>query len=163
MAEPSSLETLDRPISDTPWINFRDPGSPDLDTLAAREGFHPLEIEDCRHRNQVAKIIEHEEYTFIVIKAIRFDEARLDLEFDDFDLFVKPALLVTVQEKECRGLVERVVPRMRTSQVRHRPWRLAHALLDIAVDDYLPVLDRIGDLIDDLQNDVLQRPSPETL
>ncbi len=47
--------------------------------------------------------------------------------------------------------------------MRQRPWRLVHALLDETVDDYLPVLDRVGTLIDELESGVLQSPTPDTL
>ncbi len=101
------VETNDteRPIADAPWINFKDPSSTALDAVAAEEGFHPLDVEDCRHRNQIAKVFEHEEYAFIVIKTIQFDEEALELDFDDFDMFVKSTGLVTVQEKDAGTLV----------------------------------------------------------
>jgi len=158
-----ALPDLQIPLSDAPWTNIADPSTPALDALAEEEGFHPLDVEDCRHRNQIAKVAEHEDYTFIVIKTIRFDEAALELEFDDFDIFVKRARLVTIPEKENGALVGRVAKRMQGAATRHRPWRLVHALLDEAVDDYIPALDRIGTLIDELQDAVLENPTPETL
>src|SRR5436309_3511832 len=79
MAEVGSFE---RPIPDAPWLNLEDPQSPALDTIAAQEGFHPLEVEDCRHRNQIAKVSEQENYIFIVIKTIRFVEDDMSIEFD---------------------------------------------------------------------------------
>src|SRR5437867_4005371 len=104
MGDATDFET---PITEAPWINFKNAGDPGLDVVAAREGFHPLEVEDCRHRNQIAKISEHEEYTFIVIKTIRFDRETFELEFDDFDLFVKPQRLVTVEEQNGCNVIDR--------------------------------------------------------
>src|SRR5262249_47256903 len=43
------------------------------------------------------------------------------------------------------------------------PWALTHALIDTAVDDYLPVLDRIGECIDRVEEAVLYDPCPEVL
>jgi len=153
---------VETPIPGSPWINVKDPASPALDAIGDKEGFHPLEIEDCRHRNQIAKISEHEDYFFIVIKTIHFDRAGCAIAFDDFDLFVKPPAVVTVQEKEDSSLVEKAVARMRKEHAQ-RPWRIVHALIDVAVDDYLPVLDSIGESIDELESDVLERPTPRTL
>lgn len=160
MIEPTDAA---RPIPDAPWINFADPAAPGLDLVAAEMGFHPLEIEDCRHRDQIAKVMEHETYSFIVIKVIHFAEVECDLTFEDFDLFVTPERLITVQEHGRDTLVERVVRRMQVNPTRDRPWRLVHAILDEAVDEYLPVLDRIGSAIDILEADVLEDPSPKTL
>lgn len=159
MAETSDIVT---PIPGTPWVNIKDPASAELDTIAAREGFHPLEVEDCRHRNQIAKIAEHEAYSFIVVKTIRFDARAVELHFDDLDIFVKPPQLVTVEEKGGGTIIDRAVQRIEKNHAQ-RPWRIVHAVLDVTVDDYLPVLDALGDLIDQLESDVLENASPSAL
>src|SRR5437867_8728222 len=145
MGEPADLE---RPLPELPWINVKNHGSADLDRLASEEGYHPLDVEDCRHRNQIAKVMPHERYTFIVIKTIRFDEAALDLEFDDFDLFISEKSLTTVQEDPECSVADRVATRLRDEKAPVGPWRVGHAILDAAVDEYLPVLDRLGEVID---------------
>lgn len=154
---------LDTPLPDAPWINFRDPASAELDAVAAKEKFHPLDVEDCRHRNQIAKVVAQDGYTFIVIKTIRFDDAEFELEFDDFDLFVKPSSLVTIQESRESDLALRVAALLRSDGAPLAPWRIAHALIDTAVDDYMPVLDRIGACIDRVEAEVLEDPGPRIL
>lgn len=52
------------------WYHLSDPASTALDQLAAHFGIHPLQVEDCRHRRQTARVEEHENYTFIVIKVL---------------------------------------------------------------------------------------------
>jgi magnesium transporter len=52
------------------WFHLADPSSPALDELAAHFGIHPLQVEDCRHRRQTARLEEHERYTFVVIKVL---------------------------------------------------------------------------------------------
>ncbi|MEJ2008632.1 MAG: magnesium transporter CorA family protein [Acidobacteriota bacterium] len=52
------------------WYHLSDPASSALDQLAAHFGIHPLQVEDCRHRRQTARVEEHENYTFIVIKVL---------------------------------------------------------------------------------------------
>lgn len=160
MGDPAGFE---RPLSDAPWINLKDHSSPALDRVAEEERFHPLDIEDCRHRNQIAKVTPHEAYTFVVIKTIRSDEAGMDLEFDDFDLFITPKSLTTVEEASACMVADRVAVRLRSEPGPLPPWRIAHAILDTAVDDYLPVLDKLGDAIDAVEADVLVNPSPEVL
>ena len=161
MTEPNAAD-VETPIPGAAWIHVKDPSSSTLDRIAETEGFHPLEVEDCRHRNQIAKISEHEDYAFIVIKTIRFDRDACEVAFDDFDLFVKPPRLVTVEEKNGCSIVERAKQRLRKDHAQ-RPWRIVHALVDVAVDDYLPILDAIGEAIDRLESDVLERPTPRTL
>jgi len=52
------------------WFHLSDPASPVLDQLAEHFGIHPLQVEDCRHRRQTARVEEHDKYTFIVIKVL---------------------------------------------------------------------------------------------
>ena len=52
------------------WYHLSDPSSSALDQLAAHFGIHPLQVEDCRHRRQTARVEEHDKYTFIVIKVL---------------------------------------------------------------------------------------------
>jgi len=52
------------------WFHLSDPSSSALDYLAGQFGIHPLQVEDCRHRRQTARLEEHERYTFVVIKVL---------------------------------------------------------------------------------------------
>ncbi len=52
------------------WYHLSDPSSPALDQMAAQFGIHPLQVEDCRNRHQTARVEEHDQYTFIVIKSL---------------------------------------------------------------------------------------------
>jgi magnesium transporter len=160
MAAAADMET---PIQGTPWVNLRNPASPRLDSIAAAEGFHPLDVEDCRHRNQIAKVLTHETYSYIVIKLIRFRPEPLEIEFSDFDIFVKPTGVTTVQEDEPCDLPARVAARLDGGNRPATPWRVLHAILDTTVDDYLPVLDQLGECIDRVDENVLEKPSPEVL
>jgi magnesium transporter len=140
------------------WFDIADPRSPALDDLAHRFGFHELQIEDCRHRPQRAKVEDHERYVFAVLKHMH---ANGELEFDDLDVFVGPDHLVTVHEGEC-ALMEKV--RVRAEQAHAtRVDRLFYLLIDVVVDEYSPVLDRVAEDISDIEGEVLSRPEPDVL
>src|SRR5215831_11760622 len=92
------------------WHNVFNPASPELDELAQRYHLHPLHVEDCRHRNQRAKIEEGNGYLFTVLKPVRVRESG---EFDavDLSLFFGPEFLIVVLEEDCpqvHELIERV-------------------------------------------------------
>ena len=69
MSNEALLESL-AVIPGARWYHLSDPSSPALDQLAEHFGIHPLQVEDCRHRRQTARMEEHERYTFIVIKTL---------------------------------------------------------------------------------------------
>jgi len=149
-------------VPSLPWVHVSDPASTVLDDLAREHHLHELDIEDCRHRRQIAKVVEHSEYSFLVIKTIQFDPEKMDLEFADFNLFLLPDRLITVEEGPT-GIVDAARRRTATDPEFANPRGIVYVLLDYAVDAYQPVLDQIGDVIAGLESEVLERPSPEAL
>jgi magnesium transporter len=145
-----------------PWAHIDDADGPELDRLAAEHGFHELDVEDCRHGRQTAKVAEHSDYSFVVIKTIDYDRAAGELNFHDFDLFVSPSFLVTVAEGKAE-VVPAALERVRREAQFRQPNGIAYLLIDHAVDQYMPVLDEIGDMIGDLEDEVIERPSPRVL
>jgi magnesium transporter len=144
------------------WHNISDPASAELDRLAERYQLHPLHIEDCRHRNQSAKIEEGQTYLFTVMKVVRFDPQG-EMEIADLDIFLGPDYLVTVVETECpetEGLIERV---RKATAGNGRADQVYYRLVDEIVDSYLPILDRLSESLDHLEDEALASPSPQTL
>jgi magnesium transporter len=143
------------------WHDLRDSNDPELDALAERYHLHPLHIEDCRHRNQRAKVEEGADYIFVVLKPVHVD-SKGELEITDFDLFLGPDYLITVQEGECPSL--RInVDQLRASNKQSRADQLFYKIMDATVDAYAPVLDWFNEAIDEIEDKVLERPSPDTL
>jgi magnesium transporter len=143
------------------WHAIRDPQDPELDRLAERYQLHPLHIEDCRHRNQNAKIEENRGYLFAVLKVVTF-AAEETLQTSDLDVFLGRDFLITVEPKDCapaRQLLDEVhslAPGLRADQAFYR-------ITDGVVDSYLPLLDRLSEAIDDLEDAVLDKPTPAEL
>ena len=143
------------------WHDLRDANDPELDALAERYHLHPLHIEDCRHRNQRAKVEEGADYIFVVLKPVHINAAG-ELEVTDFDVFLGRDYLITVEEGECPSLRTNL-DQLRASADRLRPDQLLHRAMDATVDAYAPVTDWFNDAIDALEDKVLEKPSPATL
>jgi magnesium transporter len=143
------------------WYDIHDPNDPELDQLAARYKFHPLHIEDCRHRNQNAKIEDGGHYLFVVLKPLDVLEDG-SLDFGDVDLFLGADFLVTVQETDCANL-RKILNDVHGIAAPLRPDQIFHRIMDRLVDSYLPVLDRFSETIDTLEEDALNNASPQTL
>jgi magnesium transporter len=188
----TSIESLLRSLAVMPevrWYHLAEPASAALDQLAAHFGIHPLQVEDCRHRRQTARVEEHDRYTFIVIKALISHAAEtaghhpharsrerkgnpgeethippgaVRVRFEDFDIFLGPDYILTVDEGEC-SLIPAVARRVAADPSMNTPGRVAYALIDAVVDQYLPALDQVGDYINQIEDRVLRRPQPATL
>ncbi len=143
------------------WYDIRDPKDPELDRLAAEFHLHPLHVEDCRHRGQRAKVEESNGYLFVVLKPAVVKEDG-SLEASDLDLFLGRDFLITVQEG-CADAVAPMLEHVRANWGAARGDQLLYRIMDGVVDSYLPILDRFSDAIDELQDEVLNDPSPAAL
>src|SRR6478736_5735457 len=144
------------------WHNILDPAGPDLDRLAERYHLHPLHIEDCRHRNQSAKIEEDPGYIFTVMKGVRLDSEGALLTAD-LDVFLGSDFVITVVEDDCpemRTLLDQVA---KASETDPRADQVYYRIIDHMVDTYLPVLDHYSEGIDTLEDEALEAPTPQTL
>jgi len=141
------------------WFDVPDPNSTDLDELARRFHLHELQIEDCRHRPQRAKLDEYGTYLFAVLKHLVHQEQ--GPEFDDCDVFLGPDFLITVHQHDCAFLAK-----VRQSvQQNHiaRLDRILYEITDLIVDEYLAFLDDSAEDISQVESLVLERPEPPVL
>jgi magnesium transporter len=153
------MPSVQQPVSNLQWFDIADPNSSDLDELAKRFQLHPLQIEDCRHRPQRAKIDEYGPYLFAVLKHVIWKDNHL--RFDDFDVFLGNDFLITVHEGECP-----FIPKLRQHiEQNHidRLDRILYLISDFIVDEYLSVLDKWSDEIEKIESVVLERPEPDVL
>ncbi len=134
-----------------------DPNSSELDEIAAKHGFHPLHVEDCRSDVQRAKVETGDGYLFVVLKLVvlRVDN---ELTVTDLDLFLGPDSLVTVHRDSVPALSA-----VRSKADRLRPDEGLYRVMDAVVDSYYPLLEEIEDRVDALEGEVLKQPVPGVL
>ncbi len=142
------------------WFDIRDPKDPELDRLAAEYHLHPLHIEDCRNRDQRGKTEDGDGYIFTVLKPVQVDDG--NLVFHDLDIFLGTDWVITVREEQC-DTIEKILAPIHAMEPRLRSDQVFYRVCDGVVDSYLPLLDHTDDLIDDLEEKVLENPTPEVL
>jgi magnesium transporter len=143
------------------WFQIHDPNDPKLDELAARFQLHPLHIEDCRHRNQSAKIEDSNGYLFTVLKPVRLSGSD-EVDTCDLDIFLGPDWVITVEETDAPA-IRALLDGLRPGPDNPRADRLYYRIIDVLVDSYLPALDHFDELIDKLEDEVLEHPTPHCL
>jgi magnesium transporter len=126
-------------------IDSTDPGQHAL--LGKVFGFHPLTIEDTLNRHTRVKVEEYDGYLFIVIRAMTLSAGALptahSLDVSKMCLYATSRYVVSVHAGNS-AVVERAAARANGDD----PGLAAHAICDIAIDDYFPILDRIDDYVD---------------
>ncbi len=142
------------------WNDILDPADPELDRLASEYHIHPLHIEDCRNRDQRGKVEDNENYIFTVLKPVTVDNDVL--VFHDLDIFLGNDWVITVEETAC-DTVRKILQPIHAAESRLRPDQIFHRICDGVVDSYLPLLDRTDEIIDELEEQVLEDPTPQVL
>src|SRR6059058_22248 len=148
------------------WINIERPRAVDRTWLEEHFDFHPLDYEDVYSRNQRPKVDEYEDYLFVVLHFPKYDKTVGRLNAAELDVFVGPDYVVTLPNEQLDPL-EYVFERCRTSEeVREALFAkgagyLLYRIVDSCVDASFPMLRKIGNKLDDLEEDIFEGPSQE--
>jgi magnesium transporter len=147
------------------WIDLRGQDAEQLELLRAPFDFHPLAIEDCAHPDQRPKLEEYRDHMFLVTQGFFCPgETVRDLELQELHAFLGERYLVTVHLTEIRAL-EEIWQRL-TGEPRlfERGVDFAYYLVvDGIVDDNFPILDRVTDELDELEDSILAGSKPDDL
>jgi magnesium transporter len=155
------------------WVDFEAAGAEEA--RAILEGvfhFHPLSVEDCINESPSPKVEAYEpkdddrfaNYLFMVIHAVDYSRKNGVFATSELNFFLGKNFLVTYHSVPLRSvaLVEERCLKS-TIHVARAPDRVAHALLDALVDNYKPALEELSVEIAGLEDEVLEKPEPETL
>jgi magnesium transporter len=156
-------------IRDNPpvgWVNVD--GLHETDILGQMRdsfGIHLLVMEDVLTLGQRAKMEEYEGYLFFVLPMLTFDDDTLTVHAEQLSLVLGPSWVLTFQER-FGDVFEPVRERLRNGHGRIRQRGsdyLAYALIDAVVDRYFGILEKLGDVAEDLEEAVMEDPAPEVL
>jgi len=126
---------------------------------------HPLLLEDVLNTGQRPKLGEFDNCLFFVLKMLRYDEQTRKVIAEQLSLVLGEHFLITFQEQP-GDVFEPVRERIRKQKGRIRMAGidyLAYALLDTVVDNYIYVIERIGEKVEDLERDVFNASDGSTL
>ncbi|WP_052572855.1 magnesium/cobalt transporter CorA [Haloferula sp. BvORR071] len=143
------------------WINID--GITDLECLEAlgkHFNLHPLALEDVLHTGQRPKVEPYSDYLFIVAHMV-YQDKKGRICGEQVSFFLGENYLITVQEEADYDVFNPVRERLRAGRGIIRTAQadyLAYALLDSIIDHYFPVLDEISNAIEDLEDELLERP-----
>jgi len=150
----------------TTWINVD--GLHDvalLERLGADCGIHPLVLEDILNTDQRPKAEDYEKYFFIVLRMFHNDTPDGKLTSEQISLVLGPTYVLSFQEMQ-GDVFDPIRDRIRTGKGRVRkmgPDYLAYALMDAIVDGYFAILEGIVDQTEEIEDTLINDPSPETL
>ncbi len=148
----AALQTPDERV----WVDLVAPDRDQLAELAKLLGLHPLITEDILESNQRAKIERTGDTLHLVMFALEYAG---EVVSHEVDIVLGKRFLLTSHDAQ---LDPRSAPFIRREPGAHLaggPDYVLWALADWIVDGYFPVFDKLGDEIDDLQADVMRKPT----
>jgi magnesium transporter len=148
------------------WVDFTsEPPETSLPVLQIFD-FHPLAIDDALQETHAPKIDDWGDYLYIVLNYMRLvnDSKSWDAEIDEVDIFLGRNYIVTHHDNPIPS-IEAV---WSASQRDPRYWKdgadhLLYKIMDAVVMDYMPIIEKIDDEIDFIEDQVFDEPGSETL
>lgn len=166
--EPKEIEEC-FPFKEKPsvtWINIDGLHRTEImEKIGRHFDIHPLILEDILTTTQRPKLEDMEDYEFIVLKMLNFDEERNDVETEQISLILGQNFVISFQESS-GDVFDSVRERIRKGKGRIRKMGadyLAYALIDAIVDHYFYILENFGEKIESLEEEVVEDPTPQTL
>src|SRR3954468_19106642 len=150
------------------WINIERPRQVDRAWLEERFEFHPLDYEDVFSRNQRPKVDEYDDYLFIVLHFPRYDKTVARLNAAEVDIFVGADYLITLPNEEMQP-IDYLFERCRSSEELREslfskgPGYLLYRIVDDCVDASFPMLRKIGNKLERIEDDIFEGEPEEVV
>jgi magnesium transporter len=146
------------------WVDLHDPGPEELSILLEVFGFHPLAVEDVATGRQRPKIDEYKGYRFVVTYAVYQPDRNNQPELIEVDMFVGRNYLVTVHRGAAPSLDDAMGRWTRGGpMLREGIGFLVYTVMDAIIDSYFPVIEAIGDQLDDLEEELFTAFKDDTV
>ena len=150
------------------WVHLDAIRQDEVERLASRFGWHPLDVEDVLSKRQRPKVDDYAEegYLFAVLHFPVYDKTIGRLNAGELDTFIGPDYLVTLPNVRLDP-VSRLFRRCEEDEVLRQSLfskgsgRLLYEVLDDLFDYCFPILDKIAHKLDTLEDELFEGRSEE--
>jgi magnesium transporter len=144
------------------WVDLDQPTPEEARVLTDVFHFHELAVEDALSESQHPKIESYGNFLYLILHGIDFHASEHCFRTKDIDFFLGAQFLVTVHPGVSRsiGKVNNLCSR-NDRVLGEGPGALLHRIVDTMVDNYRPEVDKLGDRLDTLEEDVFEKPNTQ--
>jgi len=146
------------------WINITGLHRIDIiEQIGKHYNLHPLVLEDILNVHQRPKIEYFDDYIFIVLKMLSYNESLKEIETEQVSVILGNNFVFTFQERKgdlfdpIRNRLRNNIGIIRKSSSDY----LLYSLIDVIVDNYFLILEKIGIRIEDIEEKILLSPSTD--
>lgn len=148
------------------WINIDGLRKSDVENISNYFGIHPLLIEDILSINQRPKMDEVEGVLFCLLNMLYYNAENQTVEQEQISIVLGHDYVISFQEDARRDVFNPLREKLKisTSKARSRGADyLCYAMLDMIVDNYYLVMDKLNDRIEALEEEVVRRSNTRSL
>jgi magnesium transporter len=134
-----------------------------IEAIGKRYNIHALTLEDIANTNQRPKFEDYDNYVVSIMKMIYYDT---ELNAEQLSIVLMEGLVISFQEIHGGDAFDLIRNRIRQGKGRIRKMGadyLAYALHDAIVDCYFSILEKIGDRIEVLEEELIAEPTKKTM
>jgi len=166
------LSTCQVPVPGTPFVNWVDVDGIHEPKVVSAIGqqyhLHPLLLEDVMNTEQKPKIELYDDtIVFVTLKMLHHSRQRQEIDVEHVSLVLGQHFLISFQEERTKDIFEPVIERIKASAGKTRrngADYLLYALMDVIVDHYFLITERIGEKMDELEEHIVnERANQQTL
>lgn len=167
MLELSEVKTALSQTDGFVWVSLENASSTDIEqVLQSIFQFHPLSIDDCISTSyQTPKVDEFNDYLFIIAHAIQSNDGMDEITTRELDFFLGANYLVTCYQEAEMLPISATWKQLTRDERLHTngPDFLCHAILDVLVDEYMPIIDQMDEELEQIEDHILAKPEQTTL
>jgi magnesium transporter len=148
------------------WINIDGIRKNDVELICTHYGVHYLIIEDIMSVGQRPKMDEMEPVLFCLLNMLYFNEKSNSVETEQISIVLGKNFVLSFQEDAHRDVFDPIRERLRTAGSRIRQAGadyLCYALIDMIVDHYYLVMEKIGERIEELEEKIVRSSNTRAL
>lgn len=148
------------------WINVDGLRKVDVENICAHFGIHYLITEDILSLGQRPKMDDIDGLLFCLLNMLYFDEKNSAVEVEQISIVLGKNFVISFQEDATKDVFNPLRERLKvaTSKVRQNGADfLFYALIDMIVDNYYVVMEKLGEKIETLEEDIVRNPNTRSL
>jgi magnesium transporter len=148
------------------WINIDGIRKSDVETLCNYFGVHPLIQEDILSINQRPKMDEIDNVLFCLLNMLYYNGEKQAVEQEQISIVVGKNFVLSFQEDASRDVFNSLREKLKINNSRIRNGGadyLCYTMLDLIVDHYFLVMEKLGDRIEELEEEVVRNSNQLSL
>lgn len=148
------------------WINIDGLRKADVEAISNHFEIHPLLVEDILSMHQRPKMDEVEGILYCLLNMLYFNEDARVVETEQISIVLGKDFVISFQEDASRDVFDPVRNKLKmaNSKIRQRTADyLLYAMLDIIVDNYFLVMEKLGEQVEMVEEEVIRRSNTQSL